>query len=131
MTAMERKLTGRQFRVPVERDFIGLQRYGDKLAGVRLTKPIDPETADGRHILIIDEISLKGVTLAHAVNQVGHVAASVTTAVLFDQPETRVPSGIDPDVYGFEVPQGNELIGFGMDYNNQGRHLPDVYTKQN
>ena len=53
-------------------------------------------------------------------------AASITTCVLLDKPERRV-APIEADFIGFTIPD-RFVIGYGLDFDDRYRHLPDVCT---
>jgi hypoxanthine phosphoribosyltransferase len=81
----------------------------------------------GRHVLLIDDILDSGGTLrlvAPALRAMG--PATVKTCVLLrkDRPaakETPV------DYVGFEIPD-EFVVGYGLDYDNYYRNLPDIVT---
>jgi len=83
-----------------------------------------PDIAD-KHVLILDDILDSGHTLTRVV---GHVrqkgAESVRTAVLLRKiGRQEVPC--EPDFVGFTIPN-KFAIGYGLDYNDEYRHLPFV-----
>ena len=94
----------------------GSQVLGQQLGDVR-----------GRHVLIVDDILDSGGTIREVVPMVQSLgAASVKTCVLLrkDRPaakETPV------DYVGFEIPD-EFVVGYGLDYNNYYRNLPDIVT---
>jgi hypoxanthine phosphoribosyltransferase len=81
----------------------------------------------GRHILIIDDILDSGGTLklvTPLMKELG--AASVKTCVLLrkDRPAAKE---VHVDYVGFEIPD-EFVVGYGLDYNNYYRNLPDIVT---
>lgn len=94
----------------------GSQVLGQQLGDVR-----------DRHVLIVDDILDSGGTIRAVVPMVQSLgAASVKTCVLLrkDRPaakETPV------DYVGFEIPD-EFVVGYGLDYNNYYRNLPDIVT---
>jgi hypoxanthine phosphoribosyltransferase len=81
----------------------------------------------GRHVLLIDDILDSGGTLRLVqplLRQAG--AASVKTAVLLkkDRPSAR---DVPVEFVGFEIPD-EFVVGYGLDYNNYYRNLPDIVT---
>jgi hypoxanthine phosphoribosyltransferase len=79
----------------------------------------------GRHVLLLDDILDTGRTLAYLVpylRQLGPI--SVRVAVLLrKRGRQQVP--LEPDYYGFDIPDAF-VIGYGLDYNDEFRHLPYV-----
>ena len=98
-----------------------LRTQGSQLLGQQLGN------IEGRHVLLIDDILDSGGTLklvVPAVKELG--AATVKTCVLLrkDRPaakETPV------DYVGFEIPD-EFVVGYGLDYNDYYRNLPDIVT---
>lgn len=81
----------------------------------------------GRHVLLVDDILDSGGTIklvAPALGQLG--AASVKTCVLLrkDRPAAK---DTPVDYVGFEIPD-EFVVGYGLDYDNYYRNLPDIVT---
>src|SRR5207253_1341684 len=79
----------------------------------------------GRHVLLLDDILDTGQTLAYLVPYLRRLdPASVRVAVLLrKQGRQQIP--IEPDYTGFDIPDAF-VIGYGLDYNDEYRHLPHV-----
>src|SRR2546423_8649084 len=94
----------------------GSQLLGQQLGDVR-----------GRHVLLIDDILDSGGTIklvAPFVKSLG--AETVKTAVLLrkDRPAAKE---VAVEYVGFEIPD-EFVVGYGLDYNNYYRNLPDIVT---
>ena len=81
----------------------------------------------GRHVVLIDDILDSGQTIrtvAPIFKELG--AASVRTCVLLrkDRPEAR---DTHCDYVGFDIPD-EFVVGYGLDYDNYYRNLPEVVT---
>jgi len=79
----------------------------------------------GRDILLIDDILDTGNTISRLV---AHLAAkgagSIKTCVLLRKiGRQTVP--FEPDYTGFQIPD-EFVIGYGLDYNDEYRHLPFI-----
>jgi hypoxanthine phosphoribosyltransferase len=79
----------------------------------------------GRHVLLLDDILDTGQTLSFLVQHVRHLEAkSVKVAVLLrKQGRQRFP--LEPDYCGFEIPD-RFVVGYGLDYDDEYRHLPYI-----
>ncbi|MBV9122868.1 MAG: hypoxanthine phosphoribosyltransferase [Planctomycetes bacterium] len=79
----------------------------------------------GRHVLLLDDILDTGQTLDHLSRQLhGLGAASLRVAVLLrKRGRQKVP--LEPDYCGFDIPDVF-VVGYGLDYNDEYRHLPYV-----
>jgi hypoxanthine phosphoribosyltransferase len=96
-----------------------LRTQGSQLLGQQLGD------IKGRHVLLLDDILDSGGTLKLVVpvlHQLG--VASVKTAVLLrkDRPAAKE---VAVDYVGFEIPD-EFVVGYGLDYNNYYRNLPDI-----
>ena len=79
----------------------------------------------GRHVLLLDDILDTGQTLAYLSDHLHNLgAASLRVAVLLRKcGRQQVP--LEPDYCGFEIPDAF-VVGYGLDYNDEYRHLPYV-----
>lgn len=81
----------------------------------------------GRHVLVLDDILDSGGTI-RAVTPILREsgAASVKTCVLLrkDRPAARETP---VDYVGFDIPD-EFVVGYGLDFNNYYRNLPDIVT---
>jgi hypoxanthine phosphoribosyltransferase len=83
-----------------------------------------PDLSD-RDVLLLDDILDTGQTLSALVRHVADRGArSVRTAVLLRKiGRQTVP--LDPDYCGFTIPDAF-VVGYGLDFNDDYRHLPYV-----
>ncbi len=79
----------------------------------------------GRHVLLLDDILDTGQTLSKLV---GHFTAlqpaSLKVAVLVRK-IGRQTAPLEPDYCGFPIPDVF-VVGYGLDYNDDYRHLPHI-----
>jgi hypoxanthine phosphoribosyltransferase len=79
----------------------------------------------GRHVVLLDDILDTGRTLDHLVRHLRTLQpASLKVAVLLRK-EGRQEVALKPDWCGFDIPDAF-VIGYGLDYNDEYRHLPHV-----
>jgi hypoxanthine phosphoribosyltransferase len=79
------------------------------------------------HVLVVDDILDSGGTLGivlPALREMG--AASVKSCVLLRKDRHR-PSPVEVDYIGFDIPDVF-VVGYGLDYNDYYRNLPEVMT---
>ena len=108
-------------------DFVRLASYGDGCVSsgeVRLTKDLEMPIA-GRDVLIVEDIVDTGLTLSRLVQLLRERGpASLRVCAFLDKTERRkVP--FTADYVGFFIPD-RFVVGYGLDYNEQFRFLPDV-----
>ena len=91
---------------------------------LRIRDELLPEVR-GRHLLLLDDILDTGQTITRLVDHLlAKEAASVKTCVLLRKiGRQRVP--FEPDYIGFAIPD-QFVIGYGLDFNDEYRHLPFI-----
>jgi len=117
----------RQLDLPVEVDFIRLSSYGaarETSGKVRVVQGLN-KTIKGRDVLIVEDIVDTGITISFLLGYLRkQKPASLRLCALTDKPSRhRVPVSID--YLGFTVPD-KFVVGYGLDYNEKFRHLPDI-----
>jgi hypoxanthine phosphoribosyltransferase len=82
---------------------------------------------EGRDVIILEDIVDTGESMEYLLRSLaGHRPASVEIATLFFKPESFTK---DFDVKYRALEIGNEfIVGFGLDYNELGRNLKDIYV---
>ncbi|VEN74251.1 Hypoxanthine-guanine phosphoribosyltransferase [Candidatus Desulfarcum epimagneticum] len=117
----------RQLTLPLSIDFIQVSSYGDALesSGNITVKQDIGMDIQGRHALLVEDIIDTGATLSFLVERMkSRGAASVKTCVLVDKRERR-KTGLKPD-YTCHVIEKGFLVGYGLDYGERFRNLPDI-----
>jgi hypoxanthine phosphoribosyltransferase len=116
----------RALTVPCCVDFVRLASYsGCQSSGeVRIAKDLEAPIA-GRELLVVEDIVDTGLTLDLLVKVLQErQPASLKVCAFFDKRERRkVP--FEADYVGFTIPD-RFIVGYGLDYNQQYRYLPDV-----
>ena len=118
----------RAIDIPCEIDFWKLSSYGaEKVSSGRVheLKKIDADL-EGRHIIIVEDIVDTGLSMQYILGRMQeHKPASIRVATLLHKHDaTRVD--VHPDYVGFRIPH-LFVIGYGLDYGQQGRNLPEIY----
>jgi hypoxanthine phosphoribosyltransferase len=108
-------------------DFVATSSYGksSKSSGaVQLIKDLDRSVHD-RNIILVEDILDTGLTLNFLIRHFKqHQPKSLKVAALLDKPSRRIEE-VHADYIGFEIP--NEfVVGYGMDYQEHFRNLPDI-----
>ena len=81
----------------------------------------------GRHVLLLDDILDSGGTINTVVpvlKDLGAVSVKVCVLLRKDRPTAKEAQA---DYVGFEIPD-EFVVGYGLDYNNYYRNLPDIVT---
>jgi len=108
-------------------DFISVSRYGNEKQNsgeVKLLKDVD-QSMEGKNIILVEDILDTGLTLSYLRDVLlAKRPKTLHIAALLD----KVPRRIQPikaDYVGFEIPD-EFVVGYGMDYAEKYRNLPDI-----
>lgn len=117
----------RAVRHPVRIDFMGISSYGNgktTSGEVKLTRDLDI-SIEGQNVLIVEDIVDSGVTLNYLLRLLHQRnPKSIHIATLLDKPERRIRP-VDIRYTGFQIPD-EFVIGYGLDYAEDYRNLPDI-----
>lgn len=117
----------RLVEIPVEIDFVRLSSYGSaKVTSGKIQVVQGLRTpVKGRDVLVIEDIVDTGTALGFFMDYVRRRRpASLKLCALFDKPSRRkVPIHID--YLGFTIPD-KFVVGYGLDYDEKYRYLPDL-----
>ena len=108
-------------------EFLQVSSYGLETESSGKVKVIGgmPETAEGRDILLVDDIQDTGRTLAFTAELLkAHGARRIWSAALLDKPSRRVVP-FEVEFIGFEI-EDVFVVGYGIDYAERYRHLPYI-----
>ncbi len=118
----------RQLKIPVKIDFVRLASYGSqtKSSGlVEITKDIEIPI-EGKDVLIIEDIVDSGRTLLFLKERLElSNPKSVKICALLDK-KARREVEIEADYIGREI-ENVFVVGYGIDFNESFRNLPDIY----
>ena len=117
----------REIDLPLEIEFMATSSYGASTVSsgeVRLVKDLDRSIL-GRDVVLVEDIVDSGMTLNYLKKTLtSRGAASLRIATLMDKPSRRV-APLSVDYTCFEIPDAF-VVGYGLDYNERYRNLPDV-----
>ena len=117
----------RTLNLPVEVDFMTVSSYGSgtRSSGqVRILKDLETIIKD-RDVLIVEDIIDTGHTLSQVVDILKtREPASLKICTLLNKPSRREVD-VPVNWVGFDIPD-EFVIGYGIDYAQQGRNLPHI-----
>ncbi len=119
----------RHVSIPCEVDFYKLSSYGDeKVSSGKVTERKDLDAAiEGRHVIIVEDIVDTGLSMSYILNLIKHKdPASVRIATLLHKPGA-MRFDVALDYVGFEIPT-KFVLGYGLDYAQEGRNLAQIYV---
>ncbi|NVM21995.1 MAG: hypoxanthine phosphoribosyltransferase [Desulfobacterales bacterium] len=118
----------REITIPVQIDFVRLASYGSDTTSsgkIRFTKTIELDITD-RNVLVVDDIVDAGLTIAYFLEHLKQLnPKSVKVCAFIDKTERRKVH-VPIDYAGCVVEHGF-LVGYGLDYDEKYRTLPDIY----
>jgi len=119
----------RQLDLPVEVDFVKLSSYGTAKETSGKVKVVQglKTPVKGRDVLVVEDIVDTGVTISFLLGYLRKKKpASLKLCSLTDKPSRhQIPISID--YLGFTVPD-KFIVGYGIDWNEKFRYLPDICT---
>jgi hypoxanthine phosphoribosyltransferase len=117
----------RQFDFDVTVDFLGITSYGagaHSSGEVKITKDLDV-SIEGRDVLIVEDILDTGRTFKFLQEVLSvHQPHGLSLVTLLDKTSRRVVP-VHADYVGFRIPDVF-VVGYGLDFNQQYRNLPDL-----
>lgn len=122
----------RHLKTPVTIDFICLESYGDDKCpshNIHIRLDLAEQVAD-REVLIVEDIIDTGCSMNLLLTHLYKLgAADVKVCSLLDKPSRREVD-VEADWIGFTIPD-IFVVGFGIDYAQRYRNLPDIYELDN
>jgi hypoxanthine phosphoribosyltransferase len=79
----------------------------------------------GRHVLVIDDIFDTGRTMTAIIDRVREASPLSVKSVVLLWKKERTEVSIVPDYFAFEIPD-EFVVGYGLDFNDEYRHLPYI-----
>lgn len=116
----------REVTIPCEISFIKLSSYSGTSSSGTVTELIGlNENLNGRTVVIVEDIVDSGNTLEKLMNSLGNTKQIKIAAALFKPEAYKKEHKID--YVGLTI-KNEFVIGYGLDYDGQGRNLKDIYT---
>ena len=118
----------RELTIPCEISFVKLASYQGTTSTGKVKEVIGiNENLAGRTVIIVEDIVESGTTMKQMIESLGtRNPASVHICTLLLKPD-RLKVDLDIDYAAFRIPN-DFIVGYGLDYDQQGRQLPDIYT---
>jgi len=115
--------------IPYTVDFVRLASYGSGSTSsgkIAITK--DAETSvEGKDVIVVEDIVDTGLTLAYLKERLlERKPNSLKLCTLIDKKHRR-KIAIEADYVGFTMDEGF-IVGYGLDYDEKFRCLPDIYV---
>lgn len=117
----------RQIELESNFDFISVSSYGNERQNsgeVKLLKDVD-QSMEGKNVILVEDILDTGLTMSYLKKMIlAHHPKAFRIAALLDKKCCR-QQPIQADYVGYEIPD-QFVVGYGMDYAERYRNLPDI-----
>ncbi|GFP27383.1 hypoxanthine phosphoribosyltransferase, partial [Candidatus Hakubella thermalkaliphila] len=114
-------------KIPAQFDFMAVSSYGNRTQSsgvVRIVKDLDVNIR-GRDVLVVEDIVDTGRTIRYLHDNLRtREPKSLEICTLLDKPKERIAQ-VKIKYVGFCIPS-KFVVGYGLDYAEDYRHLPDV-----
>lgn len=117
----------REIGLSVKLDFMSVSSYGDAKVSsteVKILKELDEQIMD-KHVIVVEDIIDTGRTLRKIKDVLStRNPKTLKICTLLDKPSRREVE-VEVDYVGFSIPD-EFVIGYGLDYRQEGRNLPYI-----
>ena len=118
----------RMITIPSEISFVKYASYeGTSSTGKMKQLMGINQNVEGRHVIIVEDIVDSGFTMQHMIEDLKkHNPASIEICSLLVKPG-NLKVDLDINYAVMEIPN-DFIVGYGLDYDQEGRNLRDIYT---
>jgi hypoxanthine phosphoribosyltransferase len=117
----------RAIQLPLTCDFIRISSYTGTASSGKVTSVFGiNQSLEGKNVLIVEDIVDTGASMAYLKDYLAPLGPKrVAIATLLFKKEAFA-FNYTLDYVGFEIPN-KFVVGFGLDYDGEGRNYPDIY----
>lgn len=118
----------REITIPCEISFVKLSSYQGTVSTGVINEVIGVnQDLGGRHVIILEDIVDTGLTMIRMKETLAALhPASISICSLLVKPG-KLKGAIDVDYTAMEIPD-DFIVGYGLDYCDEGRNLRDIYV---
>ena len=118
----------RAITIPCEVSFVKLASYEGVTSTGKVQEVIGLNVdISGRTVVILEDIVDTGHTMRQMLDSLQtRNPASIHVCTLFVKPD-KLEEEVDIDYAAFSIPN-DFIVGYGLDYDQQGRQLKEIYT---
>ncbi len=108
--------------------FVRLMSYSGTESTGNVCKVLGLDVSlEGRDVVVVEDIVETGCTMHAFIEEVKKQnPASLSVAALVTKPE-RLKEKVEVKYVGFKMKANDFIVGYGLDYNQEGRNLPNIY----
>ncbi|MCR5470637.1 MAG: hypoxanthine phosphoribosyltransferase [Prevotella sp.] len=118
----------REMTIPCEISFVKLASYQGTISTGKIKEVIGiNEDLTGRTVIIVEDIVDTGATMKNMMESLGtRNPESIHICTLCVKPD-KLKEPLDIAYAAFSIPN-DFIVGYGLDYDQQGRQLKEIYT---
>lgn len=118
----------REITIPCEISFVKLASYQGTTSTGKIKEVIGiNEDLNGRTVIIVEDIVESGLTMKRMIETLGtRNPESVHICTLLLKPN-KLEVDLNIEYTAFSIPN-DFILGYGLDYDQQGRQLKDIYS---
>jgi hypoxanthine phosphoribosyltransferase len=119
----------RNLSIPSTVDFVRLASYGsgtESSGRITVSKNIETPIA-GKDVLVVEDIVDTGLTLTYLVELLKESKPNSLKVCAFLDKRMKRKVHFEADYVGFSMDDGF-VVGYGLDFDERFRYLPDVYV---
>ncbi|MBP1539830.1 MAG: hypoxanthine phosphoribosyltransferase [Prevotella sp.] len=118
----------RMLTIPCEISFVKLASYQGTTSTGKISEVIGiNENLTGRTVIIVEDIVDTGLTMKRMVESIGtRNPESVHICSLLVKPD-KLQVDLNIEYAAMHIPN-DFIVGYGLDYDQMGRNLPEIYT---
>ncbi len=118
----------RMITIPCQISFVKLASYQGTTSTGKITEVIGiNEDLTGRNVIIVEDIVDTGLTMKRMVETLGtRHPESIHICTLLVKPE-KLQVDLDIEYAAMSIPN-DFIVGYGLDYDQEGRGLRDIYS---
>ncbi len=120
----------KHFNFACQIDFIKYTSYVGTTCSGTMRDLIGLKTSlENRDVIIIDDIIDSGFTMSEIVSKIqAQNPKSITVVTMIYKPNSLKVKDLQIDYYAIEILDSPFILGYGLDYNEVGRTLKDIYV---
>ena len=118
----------RMITIPCEISFVKFASYEGTTSSGKITEVLGiTEDLNGRTVIIVEDIVDTGLTMKRMIETLGtRNPKSIHICTLLLKPD-KLTVDLDIEYAAMQIPN-DFIVAYGLDYDQQGRNLPDIYT---
>lgn len=121
----------RYVSTPCEVDFLKLSSYGDEKVSSGEVHELKDINADikGRHVILVEDIIDTGLSINFLVDKLKRLEPASLSVVTMLHKAEATKYDVQIDYVAFKIPN-LFVLGYGLDYAQEGRNLAQIYIQQ-